>query len=197
MPEDEAHVNKEGLKDSNGMTETSRWVHDTPRGGHAPVPTPRTNSKKRSSTSTSSSPSCRARTTLPPCVRKPPSCLEKRSSRGLRRRVPQRENADATPRWREFGKTRGQRGAMVRTFFKPGARLNNPNLLPLAATSCGSDRMVRRGSTVRVRQRASRFVLLRPWLRSLGRRRRAVATSTRRPRRGRRTVIRPRSRREA
>ena len=22
------------------MTETSQWVHDTPRGGHAPVPTP-------------------------------------------------------------------------------------------------------------------------------------------------------------
>lgn len=40
MPEDEAHVNKQGLKDSNGMTETSQWVHDTPRGGHAPVPTP-------------------------------------------------------------------------------------------------------------------------------------------------------------
>lgn len=24
-----------------GMTETSQWVHDTPRGGHAAVPTPK------------------------------------------------------------------------------------------------------------------------------------------------------------
>jgi hypothetical protein len=44
-------------------------------------------------------------------------------------------------------KTREQRGATVRTFFvfKLGARLNKPNLLSLAATSCGLDRMVRRG----------------------------------------------------
>jgi hypothetical protein len=40
MPEDEAHVNKEGLKDSNGMTETSRWVHDTPRRPRARTHTP-------------------------------------------------------------------------------------------------------------------------------------------------------------
>jgi hypothetical protein len=36
---------------------------------------------------------------------------------------------------------------------------SSPEPLPPAATGCGLDRMVRRGSTVRVRQRASRKTL--------------------------------------
>jgi hypothetical protein len=44
-------------------------------------------------------------------------------------------------------KNEGATGRNGWTFFvfKPGARLNKPNLLSLAATSCGLDRMVRRG----------------------------------------------------
>src|SRR5918994_6534927 len=54
--------------------------------------------------------------------------------------------------WKNEG-AMGRNGSGV---SKPGNRVNKPIVLPPAATSCRLDRMVRRGSAVRVRQRGSR-----------------------------------------
>ena len=65
-------------------------------------------------------------------------------------------------RWNSYGTERAQPVAKVQTARRPPTAWCSDKPLPAATTGCRLDRMVRRGSTVRVRQRASLFSLLSP-----------------------------------
>ena len=66
--------------------------------------------------------------------------------------------------WSVYGALRSLAGASGGKSSTAENGLNKPSLLPLLATSCRSERMVRRGSTVRVRQRASQKASKWPFL---------------------------------
>jgi hypothetical protein len=59
-----------------------------------------------------------------------------------------------TPGWSVYGAKQAQPVAISGKSPRRGKRQNKPNLLPCVATGCRGRQMVRRGSTVRVRQRA-------------------------------------------
>jgi hypothetical protein len=65
----------------------------------------------------------------------------------------------ADPGWSVYGAQQAQPVAISGKSPSRGKRQNKPNLLPWVASGCRGRQMVRRGSAVRVRQRASRKVL--------------------------------------
>jgi len=84
-------------------------------------------------------------------------------------------------RWSVHGAYRAQPVATGGKCASLGNGSNKPKPLPPVATSCRSERMVRRGSTVRVRQRASGFRMLSCRCRCPRWRRQRAVASTQRP----------------
>jgi hypothetical protein len=103
----------------------------------------------------------RTRDTVGNSVASSSPSLHKRVKRErcVRRRIPPIRQEFAPRVWSVYGALRSLAGASSGKCPRPENGQNKPISLPLIATGCRDPKMVRRGSTVRVRQRASRKAL--------------------------------------